>query len=49
MFGQPWISLADTAQVAGLVVLYNTLLTPFVYPLVRRVSERSGPGSSDVW
>jgi rod shape-determining protein MreD len=43
MFGQPWIALADTAKVAGLVIVYNTLLTPFVYPLVRRVSQRFGP------
>lgn len=49
MFGQPWISLADTAKVAGLVVLYNTLMTPFVLPLVRRVSERFSPGGVDTW
>lgn len=49
MFGQPWIALIDTAKVAGLVVLYNTLLTPFVFPLVRRVSERFGPGVTDLW
>lgn len=49
MFGQPWISLADTAKVAGLVVLYNTLLMPFVFPLVRRVSDRFSPGSVDAW
>jgi rod shape-determining protein MreD len=49
MFGQPWIALVDTAKVAGLVVLYNTLMMPFVFPLVRRVSERFGPGGSDAW
>jgi rod shape-determining protein MreD len=46
MFGQPWIALSDTAKVAGLVIVYNTLLTPFVFPVVRRVSERFGPGSA---
>ena len=49
MFGQPWIALIDTAKVASLVVLYNTLMTPFVFPLVRRVSERFGPGGIDTW
>lgn len=43
MLGQPWISLSQTAKVMGLVVLYNTLLTPFVFPLVRRIAERFRP------
>ena len=43
LLGQPWASLTYTAQVTGLVVLYDTLLTPFVYPLVRRVAERFNP------
>ena len=43
MFGQPWVSFSDTAKVTGLVVLYNVLLTPFVFPLVRRIAERFGP------
>ena len=43
ILGQRWVSLAYTAKVAGLVVLYNTLLTPFVFPIVRRVSYRFGP------
>ncbi len=43
MLGQPWVSLAFTAKVAGLVVLYNTLLTPLVFPLIRKVSERFQP------
>ena len=43
MLGQRWVSLTYTAKVAGLVVLYNTLLTPFVFPLVARVSARFGP------
>ena len=40
ILGQPWVSLTYTAKVVGLVVLYNTLLTPFVFPLVRRVADR---------
>lgn len=43
MFGQPWVSISDTAKVAGLVVLYNILLTPFVFPLVRRIADRFRP------
>ena len=43
ILGQSWVSLTYTAKVAGLVVLYNTLLTPFVFPLVRRISNRFGP------
>ena len=43
MLGQPWVSVSDTAKVAGLVVLYNVLLTPFVYPFTRRISERFRP------
>lgn len=43
IMGQKWVSLTYTAKVAGLVVLYNTLLTPFVFPLVRRISNRFGP------
>jgi rod shape-determining protein MreD len=41
--GQEWVSLGFTLQVTGLVVLYNTLLTPFVYPLVRKVADRFRP------
>lgn len=41
--GQQWVSITDTAKIAGLVVLYNTLLTPFVFPLVRRVADRFRP------
>lgn len=44
MLGQHWVSFTYTAKVGGLVVLYNTLLTPFVYPFVRRVANRYGPG-----
>jgi rod shape-determining protein MreD len=43
ILGQQWVSLAFTAKAAGLVVLYNTLLTPFIYPVVRRVAERFRP------
>ena len=43
IMGRTWVSLAYTAKVAGLVILYNTLLTPFVFPLTRRVAERFRP------
>ncbi|CAN5524822.1 hypothetical protein BH24ACT26_BH24ACT26_16190 [soil metagenome] len=43
IMGRPWVSLTYTAKVAGLVVLYNTLLTPFVFPLTRRVADRFRP------
>lgn len=43
ILGQSWVSLTYTAKVAGLVVLYNTLLTPFVFPIVRRISSRYAP------
>ncbi len=43
MLGQPWVSLAFTAKVAGLVVLYNTLLTPFTFPIVKRVADKFRP------
>jgi rod shape-determining protein MreD len=40
IMGQEWVSLGFTGKVAGLVVLYNTLLTPFAFPLIARVSSR---------
>jgi rod shape-determining protein MreD len=43
LMGRAWVGLVYTAKVAGLVVLYNTLLTPFVYPLVRRFADRFRP------
>jgi rod shape-determining protein MreD len=43
IMGQRWVSLEETVKIAGLVVLYNTLLTPFVFPLVRRVADRFRP------
>lgn len=49
MFGQQWVSLAFTAKAAGLVILYNTLLTPFVYPLVRRVADKFRPEKVHRW
>jgi rod shape-determining protein MreD len=43
IMGKAWVSLAYTAKVAGLVILYNTLLTPFLFPFVRRVADRFRP------
>lgn len=43
IFGQQWVSLLYTAKVAGLVVVYNTLLTPFIFPIVRRIADRYRP------
>jgi rod shape-determining protein MreD len=31
------------------IALYNLLLTPLVYPLVRTIAERAGPGPTDRW
>lgn len=43
ILGQPWVSVVFTMKVIGLVVLYNTLLTPLLFPLVRRVADRFRP------
>lgn len=43
LLGRRWVGVAFTAKVVGLVVLYNTLLMPFVFPLVRRVADRFRP------
>lgn len=43
MLGRSWVSPVFTAKVTGLVVLYDALLTPFVFPLVRRVADRFRP------
>jgi rod shape-determining protein MreD len=43
MMGQPWVSFEFTVKIVGLVVLYNTLLTPFALPAVRKVAERYRP------
>jgi rod shape-determining protein MreD len=49
IMGQQWVGLTYTAEVAGLVVLYNTLLTPFVFPIVRRVGDRFRPQKVYRW
>lgn len=49
ILGEPWVGVGYTARVAGLVVLYNTLLTPFVFPLVRRVADRFRPERVHRW
>lgn len=43
LLGQEWVSFAYTIRVIGLIVLYNTLLTPFVFPVVRKVAARFRP------
>ena len=43
LLGRPWVSLSFTLKVIGLVVLYDTLLTPFLFPLVKRVADRFRP------
>lgn len=43
LLGQEWVSLTYTGKVIGLIVLYNTLLTPFVFPLVKKVASRLRP------
>ena len=49
IMGQRWVSLTFTLKVAALVVLYNTLLTPFVFPLVRRITDRFSPEKVYRW
>ena len=49
ILGEPWVGLGYTARVAGLVVVYNTLLTPFVFPFVRRVADRFRPERVHRW
>ena len=43
LLGRAWVSILFTAKVTGLVVLYDALLTPFVFPLVRRIADRFRP------
>jgi rod shape-determining protein MreD len=43
ILGEPWVSIDYTLRVIGLVTLYNCLLTPFVFPTVRRVAKRVRP------
>jgi rod shape-determining protein MreD len=42
-------SWAFLARTGPWIALYNLLLTPFVYPLVRALAERAGPGPTDTW
>jgi rod shape-determining protein MreD len=49
ILGQQWIGLNTTIRVMGLVVLYNTLLTPLVFPLVKRVADRYRPERVHRW
>jgi rod shape-determining protein MreD len=49
MLGQTWVGFGFTLKVVALVVLYNTLLTPFVFPLVRRVADRFRPDKVYRW
>ena len=49
IMGQRWVSFEETIKIAGLVVLYNTLLTPFVFPLVRRVADKFRPEKVYRW
>jgi rod shape-determining protein MreD len=49
LLGERWVSLSFTAKAAGLVILYNTLLTPFVFPLVRRVADKYRPEKVFRW
>lgn len=43
MMGESWVSISNTAKIGGLVVLYNTLLTPFVFPVVKKVADKVRP------
>jgi len=43
ILGGRFVGFTLTTKIAGLVVLYNTLLTPFVFPLVRRIGMRLRP------
>lgn len=43
MMGERWVSLGYTAKIAGLVTLYNTLLTPFVFPVVKKIADKVRP------
>ena len=49
LLGQEWIDLGYTARVAGLVVLYNVLLAPLVFPAVSRVTARYRPEKVHRW
>jgi rod shape-determining protein MreD len=43
LLGRAWVGILFTAKVTGLVVLYDALLTPFVFPLIRRIADRFRP------
>jgi rod shape-determining protein MreD len=43
IMGKPWVSFGFTLRVVGLVVLYNTLLTPFLFPVTRKIADRFRP------
>ncbi len=49
IMGQAWVGPVYTLKIAGLVVVYDTLLTPFVFPLVRRVAARFRPERVYKW
>lgn len=49
ILGQEWVSISFTVKVTGLVVLYDTLLTPFAFPLVRRIAARFRPEKVYRW
>lgn len=49
MLGRSWVGLVYTAKVVGLVVLYDALLTPFAFPLVRKVANRFRPEKIYRW
>lgn len=49
ILGQEWVSLSFTAKVTGLVMLYDTLLTPLAFPLLRRIAARFRPEKVYRW
>lgn len=49
ILGQQWVSISFTAKVIGLIALYDALLTPFVFPLVRKVADRYRPEKVYRW
>jgi rod shape-determining protein MreD len=49
ILGEPWVSINYTIRIIGLVTLYDCLLTPFTYPLVRKVASRVRPEKVYRW
>jgi rod shape-determining protein MreD len=49
ILGQQWISFGETVKIALLVVVYNTLITPFVFPLVKKIADRVRPERVYKW